>query len=173
VLARNARREGAARVTDATLVHMSEVLQWPDPEAHSWEANVLTLEPGAAAESFPWDSLAALVAQPVPPPTRLQGEAAEAVRAEAAAATASSAAHALDLKLRRAASLHLQAKATQALPAAERAALSRALSDRKKQLLLRAKAALGADATGEVGEALADELDAAFTAISARLGVAS
>lgn len=170
-LARNAVRDGKVRVTDATLTHMAEVLQWPDPSRHPWEARVLVIPADAPADPFPWAELARLIAEAVPPldSSEPQGEAAEAARGEAEVATASSVAHALDLRLRRAASLHLQAERTLQLPPVERAALARALSERKKQLLQRAKAS-GKDVAGELHEALADELDAAFTASFARAG---
>lgn len=163
--ARNAARSGVERVADATLIHMSEVLQWPDPESNPWEANALTIAPGTAVESFPWDRLAALVSEPIPSAP----QATDAVaRAQAAAATAASVAHALDLKLRRATSLHLQSEASRALPAAERAELARALGEQKKRLLSQAKSMLAGDTSPELADILADELDAAFTASFAR-----
>ena len=83
------------------------------------------------------------------------------------AETAASAAHALDLRLRAAVSLHLQSEDTRRRPAAERAALARAMSCRKKELLERAKAEAdqGGGGTPEAREAVADALDAEFTAI--------
>lgn len=163
--ARNAARSGVERVADATLIHMSEVLQWPEPESNSWEASALTLAPGSMIESFPWDRFAALVAEPVAPAPQERDSAA---RAQAAAATAASVAHTLDLKLRRATSLHLQSEASKALPAAKRGELARTLGEQKKHLLSQAKSMLTGDTSHELADILADELDAAFTAIFAR-----
>jgi hypothetical protein len=144
---------------------MSEVLQWPEPESNPWEANVLTLAAGAAVKSFPWDRLAELIAESVPPAPELMDATA---RAQDATATAASVAHAIDLKLRRAISLHLQSEASRALPDAERAQLARALAEQKKRLLSQAKSTLSGDKTIELADVLADELDAAFTATFAR-----
>jgi hypothetical protein len=163
--ARNAARSGVERVADASLIHMSEVLQWPEPENNLWEANSLTLAPGAVVESFPWDRFAALVAEPAAPAPLVEDSAA---RAQAVATTAACVAHALDLKLRRATSLHLQSEASRALPAAERGRLARALGEQKKRLLSQTKSVLTVDASHELADVLADELDAAFTAIFAR-----
>ncbi|EOD23637.1 hypothetical protein EMIHUDRAFT_116308 [Emiliania huxleyi CCMP1516] len=149
-LRRNAARQESARVADATVSHMAEVLQWPDPARHPWECSTISLPSASSSGAGPPN-----------------GEEAEEARAEAAAATAASAAHALDLRLRAAVSLHLQSEDTRRRPAAERAALARAMSCRKKELLERAKAEAdqGGGGTPEAREAVADALDAEFTAI--------
>jgi len=93
-LRRNAARQESARVADATVSHMAEVLQWPDPARHPWECSTISLpsasssgagalaaslagaaversvftarESWVGAEPFPWDRLAPLLAAAVP-----------------------------------------------------------------------------------------------------------
>ena len=84
--------------------------------------------------------------------------------AASAAQTASSAAHQLDLRLRKTTSELMRRLA--ALPAAQRGALARVLSELKKQVLLRRKERwVQRGAPGELDEELeaaSDELHAAF-----------
>ena len=159
-LARNAGR--AAPVAEATVRHMAEVIEWPESGgAHAWEAHVPHDEPAGV----PWAPLARALSAPPPPSAEPSAEASSS----AAAATAASAAHTLDLRLRRAAALHLGSADAARLEPSARAALARALSDQKKTLLARARAARAGHGAEEAAAACdADVLDAAFAAAFAR-----
>jgi hypothetical protein len=185
-LARNAQRPPAQRVADATIRTMVETLQWPQPDRQGWERGWLRLaepeapplppqeaspqqapadEPQLEPQPVPWPELAAALVESVPSgPTEAERSAMAEAAAASAAQTAASAAHQLDLRLRKGSGQLMQQLA--ALPAAERSALARAMSELKKQVLQSRKerwAQRGPPAELEEElEAACDELEAAF-----------
>ena len=168
-LARNVPRPTAHRVAEATIRGMADALQWPQPDTHRWERGWIQLaEPRSEQPQqppLPWQELAAALAESVPSgPTEADRAALAEAAAASAAQTASSAAHQLDLRLRKTTSELMRRLA--ALPAAQRGALARVLSELKKLVLVRRKERWVQHGTpGELDEELeaaSDELHAAF-----------
>lgn len=181
-VARDAERPEPHRVGQSTITMMAETLQWPEPEKHPWEQGSITLAPPPAPlESDKlWDALAQAATRlvAVEPMTGAEAEARAALLAAAAAQTAESALHQLDLRLRKAITAHMRSGETQALPAAERAALGKLLSERKTAALQACKrraqraapprgAHAGVATTGEVGTARMDATDVMDVAATA------
>lgn len=194
-LARNAERPPATRVDEATMRHMAEALQWPEPERFAWERGWLRLaeplppspegrtqeqkseeqsEAGARQQPPPWKELAAALVDSVPSgPDEAERLAKGQEAAASAAQTAASATHQLDLRLRQTAGRHMQQLKT--VPAERRSALAKALTELKKQVVLSCKAQWAergapADAAelDEELEAASDELDAAMGRLQLR-----
>ena len=156
-LERNRQRCGLACVPEATLMHMAEIMQWPDASCQGWEKNAMVVEHG---DDVSWgDFFGRLREAPQP----FLDDAFD--RAADATITASSARHQLDLRLRRITSMHLQAPATLQLPKVNKAALAQHLSRLKQQILLCVRAGdPTSDSDDECIESIADEADASFAA---------
>ncbi len=160
--ARNAARQGSARVPDASLTHMAEVMQWPDSGTSGWERRSIVLEQG---EPIPWEALVGHLLEPLPQPP---GPSA-AQRSADAEATAASAVHAADLRLRRLMAMHMQSMAARQLASQRRALLASQLSECKSTVLRGARMAERIrSGDSDPVDSLLDEADAAFAALLAR-----
>tara|TARA_B110001452_G_scaffold142075_1_gene118143 strand:+ start:81 stop:1238 length:1158 start_codon:yes stop_codon:yes gene_type:complete len=194
-LTRNAERPPATRVDEATMRHMAEVLQWPEPGRFAWERDWLRLaepqpplleeeptqeqkpeeEPGAGAgagaheQPPPWKDLAAALVDSVPSgPDEAERLAQSHEAAASAAQTAASATHQLDLRLRQTAGRHMQQLKT--VPAERRSSLAKALTELKRQVVLSCKARwVERGAPADAAE-LDEELEAASDELDAAMG---